>query len=93
MEEHGLRVKAKRVLKKIFGPKSDERRKNWRKQHAEELNIGHECCYRNEVKGEVGGTRTVRGNKRNSYRVLGTASYVRRQRERTRNSWEGDKKV
>jgi hypothetical protein len=32
-EEHRLRVLEKRVLRKIFGPKSDEEMGGWRKLH------------------------------------------------------------
>jgi hypothetical protein len=36
-EEHRLRVFENRVLRRIFGPKSDEVRVEWRKLHNEEL--------------------------------------------------------
>jgi hypothetical protein len=36
-EEHRLRVFENRVLRKIFGPKSDEVTGGWRKLHNEEL--------------------------------------------------------
>jgi hypothetical protein len=36
-EEHRLRVFENRVLKRIFGPKSDEVIGGWRKLHTEEL--------------------------------------------------------
>jgi hypothetical protein len=36
-EEHRLRVFENRVLRKIFGPKRDEVRGEWRKLHSEEL--------------------------------------------------------
>jgi hypothetical protein len=37
-EEHRLRVFENRVLKRIFGPKTDEVTGEWRKLHSEELN-------------------------------------------------------
>jgi len=37
-EERGLRVFEKRVLRRIFGPKSDEVIGEWRKLYNEELN-------------------------------------------------------
>jgi hypothetical protein len=37
-EERGLRVYEKRVLRRIFGPKRDEVRGEWRQLHNEELN-------------------------------------------------------
>jgi hypothetical protein len=40
-EEHRLRVFENRVLREIVGPKGDEVRENWRKQHREEL---HDLC-------------------------------------------------
>jgi hypothetical protein len=36
-EEHRLRVSENRVLRRIFGPKSDEVMGEWRKLHNEEL--------------------------------------------------------
>jgi hypothetical protein len=36
-EEHRLRVFENRVLRRIFGPKSDEVTEEWRKLHTEEL--------------------------------------------------------
>ena len=38
MEEHRQRVLENRVLRRIFGPKSDEVTEEWRKLHNEELN-------------------------------------------------------
>jgi hypothetical protein len=37
-EERELRVFENRVLRRIFGPKSDEVTEEWRKLHKEELN-------------------------------------------------------
>ena len=37
-EEHRLRVFENRVLRRIFGPKRDEVRGEWRKLYNEELN-------------------------------------------------------
>jgi hypothetical protein len=38
-EEHRLRVFENRVLRRIFGPKRDEVRGEWRKLHNEEIHI------------------------------------------------------
>jgi len=38
VRERRLRVFENRVLKRIFGPKSDELRREWRKLHNKELN-------------------------------------------------------
>jgi hypothetical protein len=38
-EEHRLRVFENRILRRIFGPKSDEVTGEWRKLHNEELHI------------------------------------------------------
>jgi len=37
-EERRLRVSESRVLRRIFGPKRDEVKREWRKLHNEELN-------------------------------------------------------
>jgi len=37
-EERRLRIYENRVLRRIFGPKKDEVRREWRKLHNEELN-------------------------------------------------------
>jgi hypothetical protein len=37
-EEHRLRVFKNRMLRRIFGPKRNELRRQWRKLHNEELN-------------------------------------------------------
>jgi hypothetical protein len=39
-EERGLRVFENRVLRRIFGPKRDEVKGEWRKLHNEELRLG-----------------------------------------------------
>jgi hypothetical protein len=36
-EEHRLRVFENRVLRRIFGPKTDEVTEEWRKLHSQEL--------------------------------------------------------
>jgi hypothetical protein len=37
-EERRLRVFENRVLRRVFGPKRDEVKREWRKLHSEELN-------------------------------------------------------
>ena len=44
-EEHRPRMSENRVLRRIFGPKTDRVRGEWRKLHNEELN--DLCCSRN----------------------------------------------
>jgi len=40
-EERRLKVYENRVLRRIFGPKRDEVKREWRKLHKEELNDLH----------------------------------------------------
>jgi hypothetical protein len=40
-EEHRLRVSVNRVLSRIFGPKREEERENWRRLHNELLRSLH----------------------------------------------------
>jgi len=47
-DERRLRVFENRGLKRIFGPKSDELRREWRKLHNEELN--NRNCFPNIVR-------------------------------------------
>ena len=73
-EERRLRVSQNRVLRRIFGPKRDEVRRQWRKLHNEELNDLY--CSPNIVR--VIKSRRMRwvghvarmGEKRGVYRVL-----------------------
>ena len=38
-EEYRLRVFENRMLRRIFGPKRDEVKREWRKLHIDELNV------------------------------------------------------
>ena len=38
-EEHGLRVFENKVLRRIFGPRREDIKGEWRKLHNEELNV------------------------------------------------------
>jgi hypothetical protein len=44
-EEHRLRVSENRVLRRIFGPKSDEVTGGWRKLHNEQLHKLYSSYY------------------------------------------------
>jgi hypothetical protein len=73
-EEHGLRVFENRLLRRIFGPKRDEVRGEWRKLHNEELRD----LYSSPSIIRIIKSRRVRwarhvarmGEKRNAYRLL-----------------------
>ena len=57
-EEHRLRVFENRVLMRIFGPKRDRVKGEWRKLHNEELNslLLTQYCADNKIKkNEMGG--------------------------------------
>jgi hypothetical protein len=73
-EEHRLRVFENRVLRRIFGPKRDEETGEWRKLHNEEL---HDLYSSSSIiriiksrGGEMGGTCSTNGEKKNACRLL-----------------------
>jgi hypothetical protein len=58
-EEHRLRVFENRVLRRIFGPKNDGERGEWRILHNEELNDITKYYSGDQIKkNEVGGACT-----------------------------------
>jgi hypothetical protein len=73
-EEHRLRVFENRVLRKIFGQKTDEMTGEWRKMHNEELRDMHSS----QIIIRIIKSRRMRcvghvarmGEKRNAYRLL-----------------------
>jgi hypothetical protein len=79
-EEHRLRVFENRVLRRIFGPKSDEVTGEWRKLHSEELyNLYSSPDIIRQVKAnEVGGACSTHGRGEKS--VQGFGGKVRRKK-------------
>jgi hypothetical protein len=73
-KEHRMRVHEKRVLRRIFGPKTDEMVRGRRKLHKDEL---HNFYFSPNIirmiqLGRMKGARNVArmGEKQNSYRIL-----------------------
>jgi hypothetical protein len=73
-EEHRLRVFENRVLRRIFGPKRDEVKGEWRKLHNEELHNLYSSpnIIRTIKSRRMRWARHVArmGEKRNAYRIL-----------------------
>jgi hypothetical protein len=96
-EERRLRVFEKWMLRRIFEPKWDEIRGEWRKLHNEELNDFR--CSPNIVR--VIKTRRVRwvgrvthvGERRDAYRFVAGKSEGKRPLGRPRHRWEDNSKV
>jgi hypothetical protein len=61
-EEHRLRVFESRVLRRIFGPKSDEVMGEWRNLHNEELR---------DEEDEMGGACSTNGGEEEHVQVIG----------------------
>jgi len=93
-EERRLRVFENRVLRRIFGPKSDEGTREWRKLHDEELNDRY--CSPNII--WVIKSRSMRWTghvarmeeRRGVYRVLVGKPEGKRLLGRPRRRWEGN---
>jgi hypothetical protein len=94
-KESRLRVLEKRMLRRIFGPKRDEVRGEWRRLHNEELynlysspNIIWVTSRRMRWVGHVARKRYRRG----ASRVLVGIPEGKRQLERSRYRWEDNNK-
>jgi hypothetical protein len=96
-EEHRLRVFENRVLRRIFGPKSDEVTGEWRKLHNEEMNDLYSLSNNMRVvksrrmrwAGHVARMEKDRG----VYRVLVGKSEGKRPLGRPRRRWEDNIKM
>jgi hypothetical protein len=91
-EEHSLRVIGNRVLRIIFGPKTDEVTGEWRKFHNEELHILYSSpnIIRQNKSGRMRRASHVErmGEERNVYRVLMGKPKGKRPLGRPRRRWE-----
>jgi hypothetical protein len=96
-EEQRRRVFENRVLRRIFGPKSDEATGEWRRLHNEELND----LYSSQNIIRVIKSRRMRwaghvarmGEKRGAYRILVGSPEGRRQLGRPKRRWEDNIKM
>jgi hypothetical protein len=72
MKEHRLRVFENRVLRRIFGPKRDKVRGDWRKMHNEKLHLYSSPNVIRMIKSRRmrwAGHVARMGEKRNAYRI------------------------
>jgi len=96
-EERRLRVFENRVLRRIFGPKRDELRRDWRKLHNEELSV----LYSSPNIVRVIKSRIMRwaghvagmGEKRGVYRVVVGKPEGKRPLGRPRRRWDDNIKT
>jgi hypothetical protein len=89
-EEHRLRVFENRVLRRIFGPKSDEVMGEWRKLHNKELcDLYSSSSIIRIIKLRIRWAGHVAriGEKRNAYRLLVGKPEGRRPLGRPRHRW------
>jgi hypothetical protein len=91
-EKHRLRVFEKRVLRRIFGPKSDEVTGEWRKLHSGELhNLYSSPDIIRQIKSKRmrwAGHVARMGEGRNVYRILVGKPEGKRPLDRPRHRWE-----
>jgi len=96
-----LRVFENRVLRKIFGPKRDDVRGEWRKLHNEEVNDLHSSpnIFRGEggvdkiKKNEMEGYEAHTVERRGAYRVLVSRPEGKRPLGRPRPRWKDNIKM
>jgi hypothetical protein len=95
--ERGFRVSENRVLRKIFGPKSYEVTREWRKLHNEKLNdmywSPNIVRVINSRRMRLAGHVARMGEMRGVYRVLVGKPEVKRPLGRPRRRWEDNLKV
>jgi hypothetical protein len=91
-EEHRLRVCENRVLRRVFGPRRDEVKGEWRKLHSGEL---HSLYPSSDIIGQIksrrmrwAGNVALMGEGRNVYRVLVGKPEGKRPLERPRRRWK-----
>jgi hypothetical protein len=93
-EESKLRVFENRVLRRVFGPKSDEVTGEWRKLHNEELDVLYSSPnIVREIKSSIMrwvGHVARMGERRSVYRVMVRKPGERRPLGRLRRRWEDD---
>ena len=92
-----LRVFENRALRRIFGPKKDEVKEEWRKPHNKEFNDLYSSpknySYVQIKKNDVGGAIACKGTRRGAYRVLVGKPDGKRQLGRPRHRWENNIKM
>jgi hypothetical protein len=78
-----------KVLRRIFGPKRDEVTGDWRKLHNDQLRDLYSLPSKNNQveEDEMGGSCSLMGEKRNTYRVLVGKPEGRRPLGRPRHRW------
>jgi hypothetical protein len=90
-EEHRLRMFENRVLRRIFGPNSDEVTGEWRKLHNEELRILYSSPNIRQIKSRRmrwAGHVARMGEERNVYRVFMGKPEGKRPLGRPRHRWD-----
>jgi len=96
-EERRLRVYKNRVLKRIFGPRTDEVTGEWRKLHNEELNDVYSSPniprVIKSIRMKWAGHMARMGERRGVYRVLVGKPQGKRPLGRLRRKWEDNIKM
>ena len=83
-----------RVLRRIFGPKRDEIRGEWRKLHKEEFNYLYSSPSTFQIeKNEMDGACSTMGERRGVYRILVGKPEGERPLGRSRHRWKDNIKI